>query len=67
MEEIKYYFSAATLGFYTNVLKDKYDAAGSWPVDAVEITEEEWEEFTVPPDDGRVLGVDENGHPAWAL
>lgn len=41
-----YVYSATTNAFYPTVLKDSYEAAGSWPADGVEVTEEVFLEFS---------------------
>lgn len=38
---MKKYFSISTGGFYIDVLRAEYEAAGTWPKDAVEVTPEE--------------------------
>ena len=35
--------SATTNGFYPSELKDDYESAGSWPVDAIEISQDDYQ------------------------
>lgn len=60
------YFSAERLGFYLSSLKSSYEAAGTWPNDAVELTADEKEIYwQQQPPEGKKLGSDENNRPAW--
>lgn len=59
------YFSQSKLGFFDDSLKKSYDAAGSWPDDAVDITDAEWQTFLATPSEGKQLGADSSGGPAW--
>ncbi|WP_413615747.1 DUF4376 domain-containing protein [Halomonas cupida] len=59
-------FSASTNTFYPDELQAAYQAAGSWPEDAVTVTDEEWQVYGVgQPPAGHRRGADENGHPVW--
>ncbi|XWJ91329.1 tail fiber assembly protein [Phytobacter ursingii] len=63
METQNWAFSPAASAFYSYTLKDLFDAAGTWPTDAVDISDDVRERFRVAPT-GKVLGsVD--GQPAW--
>lgn len=47
-------------------MKPDYIAAGSWPDDAVEMTDKEKETYwTKQAPFGKQLGGDNKGHPAW--
>lgn len=60
-----YFYSADNNAFYDDELKDAYLAAGSWPNDAVEVSNEVFVEFISTPPAGKVRApVD--GLPAWA-
>lgn len=59
------YFSAKKLGFYDSAIKDVYDAAGTWPADAVSVTDAIWEEYTSTPEVGKILSSDSTGNPCW--
>ncbi|MEM7932064.1 tail fiber assembly protein [Morganella morganii subsp. sibonii] len=59
-------FSATTCGFYPLDMKQDYIDAGTWPDDAVEMTNKEKETYwtkQAPP--GKQLGGDKKGRPAW--
>lgn len=60
------YFSATTCGFYPLDMKSNYIDAGSWPDDAVEMTDKEKEIYwTRQAPAGKQLGGDKKGRPAW--
>ncbi|MDT1012384.1 tail fiber assembly protein [Plesiomonas shigelloides] len=60
------FFSATTCCFYLLDMKPDYIAAGSWPDDAVEMTDKEKETYwTKQAPFGKQLGGDNKGHPAW--
>lgn len=60
------YYSARDCGFLFLSERAPYDAAGTWPPDAVEVTAEDWQAFgqTAPPP-GMRRGSDDKGRPAW--
>lgn len=60
-----YFFSASALGFFALDLKDVYDAAGTWPDDAVSIDEDTWQQFISTQPTGKQLGADAHGNPVW--
>lgn len=60
------FFSATTCWFYQMDMKPDYIDAGSWPDDAVEMTDKEKETYwtkQAPP--GKQLGGDKKGRPVW--
>jgi len=60
------YYSAKDCGFVFLAERAAYDAAGTWPSDAIEVTEEEWRMFgQQPPPPGMRRGSDDEGRPAW--
>lgn len=59
-----YHFSPAKNAFYTDDLRKDYDAAGSWPADAVATTDAVWQAFVQTAPAGMVRGA-VNGAPAW--
>lgn len=64
-EEIRYY-SAASCSFVLESWREAYNTAGTWPVDAVEVTDEQWNTYgagQIP--EGRQRGADAQGLPAW--
>lgn len=58
------YFSPSRAGFYDDALRADYDAAGSWPSDAIEVSDVDHQTFTGQPPDGKRVGV-VAGAPAW--
>lgn len=61
----KYLFSAKTNGFYPEVMKDIYEAAGVSLDDAMLVDDEDFIHFSGVPPTGKVRIADENGLPAW--
>lgn len=62
----KIYYSAQDCGFLFLAERDAYDAAGTWPSDAIEATEDEWKMYgQQPPPPGMRRGSDDQGRPAW--
>lgn len=59
------FYSAKTNSFYPSVLRESYDKAGTWPDDAVEVTDKAFEKFTGTPPDGKQRGSNSKGEPAW--
>ncbi|WP_371972721.1 tail fiber assembly protein [Lelliottia nimipressuralis] len=57
------YYSAAMNGFYSPELKDDYEAAGTWPDDATEISNEEYEALLNGQGSGQIIIPDANGKP----
>jgi hypothetical protein len=60
-----YVFSPSTLGFYDPSNKAAYVAAGTWPSDTVEITDDTAKIYLGQAPDGQTLGADADGNPAW--
>lgn len=59
-------YSPSTKAFYPTAIKDLYVAAGSWPNDAVPVTDETFAAYGLtahPP--GKTRGADANGQPIW--
>lgn len=60
------YFSKSKKGFFLAALKAGYQAAGSWPSDAVKMTDAEVATYHgKQPPEGKMLGSDANGRPIW--
>lgn len=63
---MKLFYSASKTGFYPLNLKTSYQLAGTWPSDAIELTDTEsntyWKQH---PPEGKKLGADANGRPLW--
>jgi len=58
-------FSASRKAFFPADLRDDYEAAGSWPDDAVEVSEQVWRAFVAQPPEGKAIGAGDDGQPAW--
>lgn len=59
-------FSPSLLGFYAKTMYARYVAAGSWPPDPVDITDEVWGQYAgASPPPGQMLGSNSAGQPAW--
>lgn len=59
------FFSKSTGGFYDSTLRASYAIAGTWPTDAVELTQEEQQTYHMQqPPEGKMLGS-MGGRPAW--
>lgn len=59
-----HYFTAKEVGFYDGDIKSAYDSAGTWPDDALEISDADHALYSGQPSSGKMLGS-ENGKPAW--
>lgn len=59
------FFSGSNLSFYDGDMKDDYVTAGTWPDDAVEMTDKERGAYWMQPaPEGKKLGC-KKGRPAW--
>lgn len=58
------FFSQATNGFYPASMKDQYDAAGTWPRDAVLVTPDEEAALRLAIQDGATLAHSSKG---WVI
>ncbi|EAM2930250.1 tail fiber assembly protein [Salmonella enterica] len=47
------------------VLKAEYEAAGMWPENGIDVSDEVSAEFTGQPPEGKTIGVGADGMPAW--
>lgn len=61
---MKTWFSPSTIAFYPDSLKESYQAAGSFPDDVIEVSEDIFAEFSGKPPEGKQRGVDK-GQPCW--
>lgn len=59
-----YFFSATTLLFYPENMIAEYKASGSWPTDAIEVSEDIYKEFLNPPT-GKTRSARSDGTPCW--
>lgn len=60
-----YYFSPKHNSFYPELLKDSYISNGSWPFDAIAVSDGVFSEYTGTPPDGKERGAGVNGLPTW--
>ncbi|QLR29171.1 tail fiber assembly protein [Enterobacter asburiae] len=58
-----YVFSATTIAFYPVAMMDMYKDAGTWPADAVPVSDDIYDEFLTTPE-GKKRGA-KNGLPCW--
>lgn len=61
----KYTYSASLNAFYPLALKPDYEKAGSWPGDAIEISDEMANEYMAEPPEGKIRAVGDGGYPSW--
>jgi hypothetical protein len=59
------FFSPTRKGFFPEALRADYEASGSWPEDAIEVSDEVWTAHVGGHPVGKTLGAGENGQPAW--
>ncbi|HDR2795125.1 TPA: tail fiber assembly protein [Enterobacter asburiae] len=60
---MKTYYSPSKNGFYAEFLRDSYEAAGTWPDDAFEVTER-WRDYLVAAQGkGKIISPNEYGQP----
>lgn len=59
-------FSPSKIAFFdpNPDMKARYEAAGAWPADGVEVTVDVWQQYIDTPPSGKMLGA-VNGLPAW--
>lgn len=65
MEQL-YAYSAKTNAFFALELKDLYESAGTWPEDAVPVSEEVYKEFSEHFED-KVRIPSNSGSPKWKV
>ncbi|WP_338803565.1 tail fiber assembly protein [Xenorhabdus griffiniae] len=63
--KFNYAFSPMNQAFYPYIWKSEYDSAGTWPVDAVDVPDEVFHEFSSQPPEGMRLGSDKLNMPEW--
>lgn len=51
--------------FYPEALKEVYISAGSWPENGADVDDETMAIYTGVAPEGKTLGADKNGNPAW--
>ena len=62
-ESERYFYSASTGGFYPVSLKNDYETAGSWPVDAVSVTDEDMMALQAGQSAGKQITSNAEGYP----
>ena len=55
---MRVFFSASVNGFYTDEIN-----GSSYPVDAIEITEQEWRQILYEVSQGKIIEIDDSGKP----
>lgn len=58
-------FSSKDLAFYLDALKPDYDRAGTWPTDAIPVSEAVYLEFSAGAPADKRLVKNSDGLPAW--
>ncbi|HAW1857229.1 TPA: tail fiber assembly protein [Escherichia coli] len=61
---VNYFYSSENNAFYAAELRHVYLEAGSWPNDALEVTDECFSEFTSEPPEGKKRAA-VDGIPCW--
>lgn len=60
------FYSATTNSFYNSDWRKEYDEAGTWPADAIEVSEEIFLEFALnDPPQGKMRAPNDVGMPSW--
>ncbi|HGL6839090.1 tail fiber assembly protein [Citrobacter koseri] len=57
------FFSPSTGGFYDDVMKADYEAAGSWPDDVTPVSDRWYQYLIQGQSDGKIITVNEYGQP----
>ena len=61
-----YFYSASRNAFFPDVLREDFEDAGTWPVDAVEISDDVYTEFgRLSAPEGKIMGPGDDGLPEW--
>jgi hypothetical protein len=58
-------FSAKTLSFYAVILQATYMTTGTWPSDALAVSDADWQKYVSIPPVGQTLGAEPTGEPTW--
>lgn len=59
-------FSPSTMGFYDDVMKADYEAADSWPDDAMLVSDLWYQKLIEGQSAGKIISVNEYGQPVLA-
>ncbi|MBJ9613819.1 tail fiber assembly protein [Citrobacter koseri] len=62
-ESANYFYSASTGGFYPVSLKEDYETAGSWPGDAVSVSDEDMMALQAGQSAGKQISSNAEGYP----
>lgn len=62
---MNYVYSANNNMFYPQEYRKQYESNNDWPVDAVDVTDDIFFEFTGKPPEGKRRSVGADGLPAW--
>ncbi|QYH18286.1 tail fiber assembly protein [Enterobacter sp. DNB-S2] len=62
---MNYAYSPSKNAFYYFGWKNEYDAAGTWPTDAIEVADDIHEKYSADPPKGKLLIAGTDGMPAW--
>lgn len=61
----RHFFSASENVFLAAAMRERYTVAGSWPEDAVAVTDEVYTVFGGQPPAGQIRGIAADGSPCW--
>ncbi|WP_235423210.1 tail fiber assembly protein [Enterobacter hormaechei] len=59
------FFSNTTRSFYWEEDKEVFDALGTWPADAVTVSEADWQSYQGVAPQWKLPAVDDNGEMYW--
>lgn len=62
---VNYIWDEKNVRLLAYALKDRYEVAGMWPENGIDVSDEVSAEFTGQPPVGKRLGVGSDGMPAW--
>ncbi|EAA7332288.1 tail fiber assembly protein [Salmonella enterica subsp. enterica serovar Johannesburg] len=65
INKVNYIWDATNVRLLAYLLKDEYNAAGMWPENGIDVSDEISAEFTGQPPEGKIIGVGADGMPAW--
>jgi len=58
-------FSPSRKSFIHTSMRPRFEANGSWPVDAVEVSDTTFNQYCTNAPAGMTRGADDNGQPCW--
>lgn len=62
---MSHFFSASQNAFLAAALEGVYKAAGNWPEDVVEVSDDVYKQFSAQPPTGKKRGARSDGLPCW--